>query len=173
MNSVCTFRANLCTIYLVPKVSNICYERIIESGFCVLYVNRLNGYLFTMQSKGLYKNLIMDLDNFNNSQLKLRKYWCRSLEHMGRKCQILCSKMPLEVSEVLARNITVLVLSSCTCSIILVVSNTADNRWSNDPNLEPVFCSLVLKPSFQNIANGNESICTSVSGRGARMEGQK
>lgn len=29
-----------------------------------------------------------------------------------------------------------LVLCSCTCSITLVVSNIADNRWSNDPNLE-------------------------------------
>lgn len=32
-------------------------------GFCVLYVNRLNGYLFTIPSKGLGKHLIRESDN--------------------------------------------------------------------------------------------------------------
>lgn len=30
---------------------------------CLRIVNRLNGYLFTTQSKGSYKNLITELDN--------------------------------------------------------------------------------------------------------------
>lgn len=102
-------RVNLQVIYLVPKVSNICYEKIIKSGFCAVYVNRLNGYLVAIQAKGLCKNLIIELDNekcilkysliglgFENwityiacaySEWKLRKYWYRSPEDMVRQCQ--------------------------------------------------------------------------------------
>lgn len=81
--------------------------------------------------------------------------------------------MPSEVPETPVRNTTVLVLSSCTCSTKLVVPNTADNRWSNDPNPEYQYFVLVLKSSFHNVTNGDESICTSINGGMARMEGEK
>lgn len=118
--------------YLSVKV---CYERANKSGFCALYVNRLNEYLFTIHSKGLYKKLIIEVDN---KKCILKYCWCWKFDYLhhvgvqngnwdnaGTKAwntwqgnvnglQKLRSKVPLEVSEARAGNITVPVLSLYT-----------------------------------------------------------
>lgn len=162
MNWFYTFIEGICLeiCFSASEVSNACCAKTFKTGFHVLYINRLNANLFIIQSKGPYRNL--NIEPANNECL-LKYYLIRfGFENrifspvfrmetkkklvqksgpygkgMSKVAEVTLKSAPTSVSGYREHHCTgLLVLSSCTYSITLAVSNTEDKRWKNYLNLE-------------------------------------